>query len=74
MFNKIGESVKQISDLLYVDDLMMTSESQDDLDTFGLYLKREYPVTRITSGTILDFVGMTFNVTTAGEVRVTIDK
>ena len=36
VFNKIGESVKQISDLLHVDDLMVTSESQDDLDTFGL--------------------------------------
>jgi hypothetical protein len=56
------------------DDLMVTSESQDDLDSFRLYLKRVYPETRTTSGTILDYVGMTFDFTTAGEVRVTMDK
>jgi D-serine dehydratase len=54
LFNKIGKSGKQISTVLHVDDLMVTSESQDDLDTFGLYLKRVYPETRTTSGTILD--------------------
>jgi Reverse transcriptase (RNA-dependent DNA polymerase) len=74
VFNKIGKSGKQISIVLHVDDLMVTSESQDDLDTFGLYLKRVYPETRTTSGTILDYVGMTFDFTTAGEVRVTMDK
>jgi D-serine dehydratase len=61
VFNKIGKSGKQISLVLHVDDLMVTSESQDDLDTFGLYLKRVYPETRTTSGTILDYVGMTFD-------------
>jgi D-serine dehydratase len=71
LFNKIGKSGKQISTVLHVDDLMVRSESQDDLDTFGLYLKRVYPETRTTSGTILDYVGMTFDFTTAGEVRVT---
>ena len=35
--NKIGKSDKQISIVLHVDDLMVISESQDDLDKFGLY-------------------------------------
>jgi Reverse transcriptase (RNA-dependent DNA polymerase) len=74
VFNKIGRSGKQISIVLHVDDLMVTSESQDDLDIFGLYLKSVYPETRTTSGTVLDYVGMTFDFTTAGEVRVTMDK
>ena len=34
-----------------VDDLMVTSESQDDLDTFGLYLMLVHPETRTASGT-----------------------
>jgi Reverse transcriptase (RNA-dependent DNA polymerase) len=36
VFNKIGKSGKQISIVQHVDDLMVTYESQDDLDTFGL--------------------------------------
>jgi hypothetical protein len=53
---------------------MVTSESQTDLDAFGLYLKSVYPETRTNSGTILDYVGMTFDFTTAGQVQVTMDK
>ena len=53
---------------------MVTSENQDDLDIFGLCLKRVYPETQTTSGTILDYIGMTFDFTIAGEVRVTMDK
>jgi hypothetical protein len=59
VFNEIGKSGKQISKVLHVDDLMVTYESQDDLDTSRLYLKRVYPETRSTSGTILDYVNMT---------------
>ena len=53
---------------------MVTSESQDDLDTFGLFLKSVYPETRTTSGSRLNYIGMTFDFSTAGEVRVTMDK
>jgi hypothetical protein len=44
-----------------VDDLMATSQSQDDLDTFGLFLKSVYQETRTTSGSRLDYIGMTFD-------------
>ena len=75
VFNEIVERGKQISVILHVDDLMVISpEIQDDLDTFRLYLKRICPVTWSTSGTILDYVGVTFGFTTAGEVRVTTTK
>ena len=65
---------KQISIALHVDDLMVSSKGQKDLNMFGLYLKRMYPETRTTTGTILDYVGITFDFTTACEVRVTMDK
>ena len=74
LFNRIGSSGKQISIVLHVDDLMVTSESQTDLDNFGLYLKSVYPETRTNSGEILDYVGMTFDFTTTGEVCVTMHK
>ena len=74
VFNKIGKSGKQISIALHVDDLMVTSESQKDLIMSGLYLKRMYPETRTTTGTILNYVGMIFDFTTESGVRVTMDK
>ena len=73
LFNKIGSSGKQISIVQHVDDLMVTSESQTDLDNFGLYLKSVYPETRTNSGETLD-VGMTFDFTTVGQVCVTMHK
>ena len=54
VFNKIGKSGKQISIVLHVDDLLVTSESQTDLDAFGLYLKSVYPETRTNCGTMMD--------------------
>lgn len=74
LFNKIGSSGKQISIVLHVDDLMVTSESQTDLDDFGLYLKSVYPETRTNSGNVLDYVGMTFDFTAIGQVSVTMHK
>ena len=74
LFNKIGSSGKQISIVLHVDDLMVTSESQTDLDDFGLYLKSVYPETRTNSGAILDYVGMTFDFTIPGQVCITMLK
>ena len=53
VFNKIDKSGKQISIILHLDGLMVTSEDQDDLDIFRLDLNRIYPETRTTSGTIL---------------------
>ena len=53
LFNKLGSSGKQISIVLHVDDLMVTSEIQKDLDNFGLYLKSVYPETRTNSGETL---------------------
>ena len=53
----------QTSIALHVDDLMVTSESLEDLDAFGLYIE-----TRSTSGTILDYVSMTFDFAIVGEV------
>jgi hypothetical protein len=70
----MGSSGKQISIAIHVDDLMVTSESQTDLDNFGLYLKSVYPETRTNSGETLDYVGMTFDFTTIGQVCVTMHK
>ena len=52
----------------------MTSECQADLDNFGLYLRSVYPETRTNSGEKLDYVGMSFDFTIAGQVCITMPK
>jgi Reverse transcriptase (RNA-dependent DNA polymerase) len=49
VFNKIRKCGKQISIVLYVNDLMVTLE----FDAFGLYLKSVFPEMRNNSWTIL---------------------
>ena len=53
---------------------MVTSESQTDLDSIGLYLNSVYPETRTNSGERLEYVGMTFDFTIIGQVCVTMHK
>jgi hypothetical protein len=73
VFNKAEADGSQTTVVLHVDDLMVTSVNQCNLDSFGKYLKSVYPETRTNSGVILDYVGMTFDFTIPGEVRVTMD-
>jgi hypothetical protein len=73
VFNKAEADGSQTTVVLHVDDLMVTSVNQCNLDSFGKYLKSVYPETRTNSGAILDYVGMTFDFTIPGEVRVTMD-
>ena len=70
IFNKIGKSGAQTTIVVHVDDLLVTSLSEDDLSDLCTYLKTVYPETR---GTVIDYIGMTFDFTKAGGVRVTMD-
>jgi hypothetical protein len=73
VFNKDGKDGNQITAVVHVDDLLVTSVSQPNIDLFGLYLKSVYPETRTASGLIVDYIGMTFDFSVAGEVHVTMD-
>jgi hypothetical protein len=73
VFNRDCSDGHQITIVLHVDDLMVTSKSQRNLDEFGAYLKTVYLETRTKRGLRVDYLGMTFDFTTKGEVRVTMD-
>ncbi len=66
-------SAGTITIVLHVDNLLITRVSQKNLDEFGAYLKSVYPETRTKRGLRLDYLGMTFDFSTKGEVRVTMD-
>lgn len=73
VYNKIGKSGKQTTIVLHVDDLLVTSESDSDLGDFELFLRAVYKEVTIKRGTVLGYLGMLFDFTTPGEVRVTMD-
>ena len=49
VFNKDGKGGNQITVVVHVDDLLVTSVSQLNIDLFGMYLKSVYPETRTSS-------------------------
>ena len=73
VFNRIGRDGKQTSIVLHVDDLFVTSENVDDLEDLNLFLKSMYKETKSRTGKVIDFVGMTFDFTQSGCVKVTMD-
>ena len=74
VFNRINANGIQTTVVLYVDDMMVTCEDSLELDRFGACLRARYGKDQITEhrGTILDFLGMTFDFTVPGKVKVTM--
>lgn len=72
VFNKLGKDGKQITVTVHVDDLKITCESQATIDEFTSYLQGKYPEITKKVGRVIDYVGMTFDYTTSGEVSVTM--
>ena len=73
VFNKVGASGHQVTVVVHVDDLFVTCFSHSDIEAFCKYLKTVYPETKETRGVIIDYIGMTFDFSTVGEVKVTMD-
>jgi hypothetical protein len=73
VYNKLGVSGEQITIAVHVDDLIVSSRSQDDITSLELHLRGTYKEIRVNVGNVLDYVGMTFNLGVMGEVKVTMD-
>jgi hypothetical protein len=75
VFNKVNRDGLQVMVALYVDDLMVTCEDERELDAFAAFLRASY-AGDITEhrGDIAEYLAMTFDFRTLGEVRVTMKK
>ena len=73
VFNKRDAEGVQITVAVHVDDLLVTSKSQRLLDEFHEGLNATYPETKSSTGRVVNYIGMCFDFTTEGEVRVTMD-
>ncbi len=64
----------KLTTVLHVDDLFCTCVSQGNLDKFGAFLSEAYPEIRTKRGKVINYIGVTFDYTVAGEVKVNMDK
>jgi len=76
VFNKVNANGVQITVVLYVDDMLVSCEDSVELDKFASNLRKCYGDKEITEhrGSIVDFLGMTFDFTSKGKVRVTMQR
>jgi len=72
IFNKIMKSGNQCTICVYVDDLMVTSKLESDVDEAFSYLAEVYGPITITSGDKQSYLGMMFDFSIQGKVSISM--
>ena len=72
VFNRKIEDGTQCTVAVHVDDLLITSVSQEMIDQLTGGLKRRYGEISKSDGTILNYLGMVFDLSHPAEARVTM--
>ena len=72
VFNRTGKCGRQITVVIHVDDLLVTSVSAVLIKELEDLLAAAYPETTTRSGKVIDYAGMTFDFETAVQVNVTM--
>jgi hypothetical protein len=73
VFNKIDKDGIQINVAMHVDDLHVTSASDNNLETFENSMRGVYCEIKDNKGQVLDYLGMTFDFIVPGQVSITMD-
>jgi hypothetical protein len=72
VFNKVRDYI-QCTVLVYVDDLFITSTDLSLIDELTDYLRVKFKEVKIVDGPDQNFLGMRWNFSTPGEVKVTME-
>jgi hypothetical protein len=73
VFNKVGDEGFQVTITVHVDDQFVTCVDSGEIDKLHEQLVHKYKEVAIKRGPVLDYVGMTFDFSIAGEVSVTME-
>ena len=73
VFNKVVDEV-QVSVYVHVDDLMVTSKNEDLIKDLHRVLQNKYGTMQLNLGKVHSFLGMTFDFTEDGKVKIKMDK
>ena len=76
IFNRINPNGNQVTVVLYVDDMLVSCIDESALDNFAAFLRACYGENEISEhrGAVLDFLGMTFDFTIVGKVKITMKR
>ena len=72
VFNKVDGNGTQCTVGVHVDDLLITSESKDLIESLCVGLKNKYGDISRTDGPVVNYLGMVFDLRHAGEARVSM--
>ena len=72
VFNSTNEQGTQCTAAVHVDDLLITSADEGMITSLTVGLKTRYGEITETRGTVLNYLGMVFDLSHAGEARVTM--
>jgi hypothetical protein len=73
VFNKHGPSGEQVTVVMHVDDLFITSKSEDNHIKFEACMRDKYKEIKTSKGKVVDYIGMTFDYIVPGQVSITMD-
>ena len=66
LMNVISSSGQQMSIIIHVDDILIVSQSQTDIEHLKAFLRSVYPEIKSKSGPIVDYLGMQLDLTSPG--------
>ena len=73
VFNKVDRDGIQITVAMHVDDLIATSASDNNRETFENYMRGVYWEIKVNKGQVIDYFGMTFDFIVPGQVSITME-
>jgi hypothetical protein len=71
--NKVGRDGIQVTVAMHVDDLFVTSASDNNLETFENYMRGVYCEIKVNKGRVLEYIGMTFDSIVPGQGFIPMD-
>ena len=71
--NKIDKNGCQITVVIYVDDLLITCVHQQSIDELIQAIEVQYKKVQHSTGNILDYLGMTIDMSVSGQASITMD-
>lgn len=72
VFNRRESDWSQTTIALHVDDMKITSATEESLDLLINQLESVYPGLSVKRGRVFDYLGMTFDYSIAGKVKITM--
>jgi hypothetical protein len=72
VFNR-GSLPEQTTVVVYVDDIFISALTESDIDNLLSELNAKYPNLSVKRGKVLDYLGMTFDFSTSGKCKVTME-